>query len=416
MTDATGLLSAVVEWILPTLGALGLVRLAWRPGEGVPSLLRSDRAAWALWLLTRPAYAVLLWCFLDPGFGADMWHWDRNTRSMDQGMVIGRDFPNYYSPLLPYLQYAGRWLTPGFDRVGTLWIFLAGDALAVFLGGRLLGGLLGERAGAWARAWLLLDPLLWHQGVVRAQDEGLFLGTLVASVWLLRSGRFRASMAVLAAGLCATKIVYAPYALAVLLALPGEGRPFLRWWGWWGLAAGALCASYLATGASLFSGVDLEMRVRNWGAGVSAPDAARRIVPELPFDAALVLYAAACAVLVPWGARRFRAHPPHLRAVLNLAVAHAASLLFMPCAVSPYLAQGALFLLAAVLASRLGPVERRVAVLWLAAVSWLAAMFWTRHPAFSVLMKPVCISLHAGALLLLLHRGGAAAAPARGSP
>lgn len=394
-------LSLVAEWVLPCIGVAMLAAMAIRGLPRGDSWVLRSGVAWSAWAVTRVVYVVLFWFVLDLCYGADMWAWDANTRGMAKGLVPGRDFFNLYGPLYPYLQAIGRWLTPTWDKVGTLWVFVIGDFIAVWAGGKIAGALLGPLAGKWVRLWLVVDPLLWHQLVVRAQDESLFVGTLLLPIWLIHRSRPWTGMVVLALGLCSTKITYAPYALGVLLALPGEGRSYRRAWVLWCAVVLGIYAAYLATGARWMSGDNYSTHSVNWGVGVSLSDAARRLFPSLSVEAGLALYGISCAIAIPWYCWRIRRRSLLERAVLGAAMAHAISLLTMPCSVSPYLAQGSAFLLLMALWLPVEARTRTAFLLLMVVATLLVVLYWTKSRWFSLPMKPTSIALHAWAIWIL---------------
>ena len=395
MSPPPDAISVAVEWVLPTLAAAALLCLALRPPSAeAPDPLRGWRGA-AAFLATRVAYAVVLLVVLDRPFRSDMWAWRSNTDGMARGEVPGRDFFNLYGPLYPYLQAWGRWLTPGHHPLGTLWIFVAGDALAVSCGTLLARDLLGPGGARVARSWLLLDPILWHQLVVRAQDESLFVGTLAAAAWLVHRERRASAAAALAFGFCATKVTYGPYALAVLLAMWGGGRKGIGPAALFAALVVAAYAWYLSTGASLLSDSNFETHSVNWGVGVSATDGVARVLPSFPKAAALAAYGLGTAAALGVAAVVSRGMPAGPRAVALLCVAHAMSLLTMPFCVSPYLAQGVVPVLLLFLVRVPGDPGRRWRLAGLATVSWLGAMHWTQWRGFSLPMKPVAIAFHA---------------------
>jgi hypothetical protein len=275
--------------------------------------------------------------------------------------------------------------------VGTLLPFVIGDFLALLYGGRAGRELLGEKGGSWVRAWLLVTPLLWHQLVVRGQDESLFLGLLLLAMWTAHRRRPLATGFLLGVGLGVTKVTFAPYALALVLVV--RERRLAATLGFL-LSAGAIYGVYVASGASIFPTGNLETHEVNFGAGVSIPDTVARVLPTLPPWPMLAAYAASMALAACGGARLTRGMGTLRAGVVVLAIVHAASMLTMPFCVSPYVAQGVAFPL---LLFALLPADRRaraIGLIGLIVLGFFATLVWTKCRLFSVPLKPLSISLH----------------------
>lgn len=386
-----GAIDILITWVLPTLASLLLLVCLRDEPAAERCRLRFQRTWLPLFVLSRVVYALLLFVLFDFESFSDSWAWKVHSQSTLDGLMPGRDFENLYAPLFHYGLAAGRFITPGQHWVGTLLPFVIGDFLAVFHGGRIGRDLLGERGGAWVRAWLLVTPLLWHQLVVRGQDESLFLGLLLLALYLAHRKRWIAVGLVLALGLTTTKVTFAPYALGLLLVLQ-DGR--------WRAAAAFLAPTalvyglYVAAGGSLLPTENLETHQVNFGAGVSIVDTLGRFVPGLPQWPLLIGYAVAMAVAAIATPVLVRRRGLLLRGVIVLSVVHAASMLTMPYCVSPYIAQGIAFPLLLFAALPRGDRSRALGLVGLIALGFLVTLVWTKCRVFSVPLKPLSISFH----------------------
>jgi hypothetical protein len=381
-----------VTWVLPSMASLLLLVYLRTPtaGAGGPTTWL-DRGWIPLFILSRVFYALLLFGLFNFDSPSDSWAWKLHSQSVLDGLMPGRDFENLYSPLFHYLLAAGRFITPGQHWLGTLLPFVIGDFLAILYGGRIGRNLLGEKGGGWVRAWLLVTPLLWHQLVVRGQDESLFLGLLLLALWLAHRERPIAVGLVLALGLTTTKVTFAPYALGLLLAMPG-GR--LRAILAFSLPTAVVYGAYVAAGGSIFPTENLSAHQVNFGAGISIPDALARVFPTLPYGPMLSLYAGAMVLAAVVAPLLFRGGSVLLRGTAVLTVVHALSMLTMPFCVSPYIAEGValpLLLFASLPADRR---SRAVGLTWLIVLGFLATLAWTKCRVFSVPLKPLSISFH----------------------
>ncbi len=397
-----GAMDILITWVLPGLSSLLLVLCLRDEQAGDRCRVCLDRNWIPLFVLSRVVYALILFVLFDFDSFSDSWAWKVHSQSILDGLMPGRDFENLYAPLFHYLLAAGRFITPGQHWVGTLLPFVIGDFLALLYGGRIGRGLLGERGGSWVRAWLLVTPLLWHQLVIRGQDESLFLGLLLPALYLAHRKRPVAVGLVLALGLVVTKVTFAPYALGLLLVLPDR-----RW-----RAAVAFLAPtalvyglYAAAGGALLPAENLETHQVNFGAGISIADTLGRFLPGLPQGPLLVGYAAAMAIAAVGTPFLVRGGGVLCRGVIVLSVVHAASMLTMPYCVSPYVAQGVAFplLLFAVLPRR--DRARSIGLLLLIVLGFFVTLVWTKCRVFSVPLKPLSISFHLFVLWVAIRFG-----------
>ncbi len=377
--------------ILPSAATLALLlflRTGWPEGRGTATF---ERLWIPLFVLSRVIYAVVLYVLLDYETASDSWYWKVYSLKVLHGEFPGRDFPDGYAPLFLYLQAGSRFLLPGWHWVGTLFPFMVGDFLALLYGGRIGRALLGDRGGTWVRAWLLVTPLLWHQLVVRGQDESLFLGTLLLALAAALGRRPVATGLALSFGLLATKVTYAPYALGLLLVLR-EGR-------WRAFAAFAIPSAvvygiHVAIGGSIFPTGAIGEFERNFGLGVSLPDTLGRVLPSLPNAPLLGFYAlamVAAAVAVPLSLLRGSLLD---RGIITLAVVHATTMLTMPFCVSPYIAQGVAFPLLLFAVWPRGSAVKGVGLTTLVLLGLFAALSWTLSRVFTIPLKPLSISFH----------------------
>ncbi len=385
------MIDILITWVLPSLASLLLVlvfRTGWPTGR---STVWFDRNWIPLFLLSRAVYALILFVLFSFDSFSDSWAWKVHSTSVLEGLMPGRDFENLYAPLFHYLLAAGRFITPGQHWVGTLLPFVIGDFLALLYGGRVGGILLGRKGGTWVRAWLLVTPLLWHQLVVRGQDESLFLGLLLLGLYLVHERRPVAAGLTLALGLTVTKVTFAPYALGLLLVMQkGRLKAALAF----ALPTAAVYGVYLVAGGAILPTENLAAHQVNFGAGISIPDALARVLPSLPPWPMLAFYAVAMAAAAVGTPLLARSGSVLTRGVIVLTVVHASSMLAMPFCVSPYVAQGVALplLLFALLPADLR--RRGVGLIGLIVLGFFVTLVWTKCRLFSVPLKPLSILFH----------------------
>ncbi len=394
----------VVEWVLPTLFALPALLFLREPREDGRSAGLLWRYRWPILVATRLLWPVALFAVAGVDnrheLASDLWNRRWRTDRFLEGGLPGTTYGNQHAPLLPWVEIVGRLLVPGRHFAGSLAVFILGDCLAVLCGARLAG-----RLRAWAGAWLLLTPALWHQTVVRGQDEALFTGLLAAALLTGARGRLAWTGAILGLGLAATKPTFAPYALAVLL-VPGF-RTRCAWTAFLGVVGGAYGAN-AALGASAVP--DIHRHVENWGAGMGIPDSLVRLFPGFPLAAGAALCAAATVAALVASPLLLRRGPALERAIASVVLVHAALLLTLPCGVSPYFAQG-LVPVVLFLGAPDGSRAARAARVLLPVAAWLCALHWTRSPLLGAAVKPVMIAFHGLLVWLVVRRGRAASAP-----
>jgi hypothetical protein len=403
----------IAEWILPLAGTavLAAALLLLRTEEALATAWRRGAVPW--FLATR-----VLWLFLfhavlapSPAPWSDLRPWEHMTDRMADGLP-GRDFPNLYGPAFPWLLYLARLSVPGAPPWGTLLAFVAADALLVFAARRAATAALGRAAGLRVGLFLLLDPLGWHQAVVRAQDESLFALPLVAAAALLAAGRAAGAGGLLGAGVLATKPTLAPFALAVV-AGGSRGAARLR-----ALAVVAAVAG-AGYGAALLLGMhplrDLLSKAAgtpNFGMGISLSDALAQRVPSIPRGALVALWGIGCVAAAALAARAADPANPAAGALRGLGLVQCATMLFMPFCVSPYLAQGAAGTIAVILAALGGRPSGTAALLALAALHLLACWHLASAPWAGPALKAGSVLLHGGvAWLALAPRAPDAAVP-----
>jgi hypothetical protein len=398
-------LSLLIHWLLPgvaTVLLLAGLRRRW-PRQLPPEVW--TRWAIPVFLLTRVAYIPILYSL--PGFqgGGDFLWWVSHSRPILDGKVPGRDFQNNYGPLFPYLQAAGIWLTGGWS-VGVLLPYVIADAVVVFLGARLAAIVLGPDGGRWAGAWLLLSPLQWHQVVVRAADEPVFLASLLGAVWLVLQAKPLRGMAVLALGLCATKVLYAPYAAAVgIVVWRDEPRRAMA-------AAVFVGTCLLVCGLYALLGGDVLQFARYrgeelWWLNVSS--VAFAVAPAVARWPALAAYVLVSLAAAAWAALAGPGRNRAERFVYSLALVQSVSLLFQPFVTVNHICQGLAFVLMPLAFDRDRPLEEALAWLLPLLGFFVSVCSDTNALLYKLSAAPLFLAVNAGFVVLVLRQ-------ARGRP
>lgn len=398
-----------VHWLFPVLTTAAILLLLRR--DAPPGLRRLDRRwiAAAVFLLSRLAYPAFLQFVLGRTYGYDSMSFHLWGNRILAGEIPGREHAYHLSPLLPYLHAGALALLPRVPDLAVLLPFMLAEAVAVFLGAGLAGSLLGPGRRTRVLWWLLLTPLLWHNLAVFAADESLFLGALTAAVWLLHRERANLAAAALAAGLLATKALFAPYAFAVL-AVAWNRTP--RRWAPPAVFGGICAAAY---GGFALLGYDPLAP-----AGFTAPvwwfSLARApfwIAPGVAQPAALALWGGSCLAAAVWAARRGGAGSVAWRTVVAVSAVHAASMLTQPHLVVNYLAHAVTFVLILLAGRPRDPLARGLLLL-LPALALLVSVThepWTRLYRYAA--TPCSLAFHALLLVLVLRTGRRGPAPPR---
>ena len=336
-------LQGLCYWVAPIVcGSFLIFRLRYRAKTALPSY------KWLLllfFLLSRIVYLPVLYDIAGHPPNEDVRYWQEAASQVLEGSVPGRDFRNGYGPLFFYLLAPGVFVFGTESSLGVMLPLLLGEFLVVFFGARLTGILLGPKDALWAGIWLLLNPLLWHQTVVDAQHQTLFLGMLVLSVYLLAGNHGRWAMITLALGFCATKITYGPYALAVLCAASEMRlRSLISTWTPFLATCAVIYVPYMASGADPLAfighpGVWLSPYWYNISLLVYLA------TPELARLLGYGLYGTCTSLAAAWAAQRTHTLSCAWRCVITLAAVHAVSMLVQPFCVTEYMTQGLVFLL-----------------------------------------------------------------------
>lgn len=202
--------------IAPVL--VGAVWMAIAP-ELPPLRRRRALLSWCTWLLTRVAFAALVWGGLGHQGIDQLAFYLPQARHVLAGDLPYRDFPSAYGPLFaPLLAVAVRLA----GEAGPFVLFLLAD----FVAWRALAAAEGEDGEA---AWLYSAlPIVWYFTVRYAQDEALG-AACVALAWLaLKRDRAALGGLALGFGLLVTKPLFALLALPFLLGSPRRGA-LLAW-------------------------------------------------------------------------------------------------------------------------------------------------------------------------------------------
>jgi hypothetical protein len=385
----------LTELLLPTLASLVLI-LGFRSPTDTRWAHRLRRADWwTLFALTRVVYPIVLLGWLGATPVSDSKFWTQSSDAGLAGQVAGEHFNWPYAPLLAQLQLWGRSAMPGEHWAGTLLPFVAGDLLAVVTGTRLARRAAPSLDPRWVLGWLVLTPLLWHQLIVRGQDESLFVGMLTAAALAAACGRPTLSGLVLGAGALITKVTFLPFAAVVVVALAPRPRQALR--------AGAAALAVALPGVLLWP-PELPTRVveETAGIGLSLTDGLTRLTGLSVASSLAILALAALALILVLLRGGGRGLSSGRRAILGLAAMHCVVMLFMPGPRSPNVAQQAVAVLLVVATL---PGERwrdRAVVVWIL-LGWVTALVWTQHRAFTISLKLLSWGFH-GALLLAIAR------------
>ncbi len=234
--------------------------------------------------------------------------------------------------------------------------FLVADGIVVFGTARLLSRRVGLRAGATAGAFLLLTPLLWHQVVLRGQDEPVFHAALLLAVAAATAGRFGACGLLLGLGAILTKATFAPYALAVLLAVSGTPGAVARCVAAAAVPLAAAVGLHLGRGGTLFGlipGSEVDPGFVGFGPLALLGSSWNRW-----FSVAVALSMAATAAVAGGFALRTRGLNLLPRATVLLCAVHATFLLTSPKSLREYEVQACGFMVALALLGPRGAQER----------------------------------------------------------
>lgn len=214
-------LLALLSWLPVPLGCAALLAPAWPPAAR-----RLSRApvAWAFFLLTRVAFAALVFGALRH-LSVDLtaYH-EPQGRAALAGQLPYRDFVSLYAPGFPYLLGLAMRLSPAW---GPLALFIAADLIAFLALARAHGG---AAPSASSPAWLYLAfPPVWYFEVRYAQDETLAACCLALALLALARGRAAWGGGALAAGQLLAKPLFGVAALPVLLASATRRRTWLAY-------------------------------------------------------------------------------------------------------------------------------------------------------------------------------------------
>lgn len=226
---------------------LGLAWMLW--ARSLPGLRgRPALAGWLTWLLTRAAFAWLVWGVLGHMGEDQRGFYLPQARAALAGQVPYRDFPSAYGPLFaPLLGLC----VAAFGDTGPMILFLLADLVTW----RVLAANEGEASEAvWT--WVAL-PLVWYLGVRYAQDEPLAACFVALAWWGGRRAHPVLGGLAFAAGALVTKPLFLMLALPFALARGRRTIPALV------STALPLAAVYLAlalAGAAVWQPLVLEGR------------------------------------------------------------------------------------------------------------------------------------------------------------
>jgi len=350
------------------------------------SLARRPATSWAvLW----GGLFVALYFGLGFGGSGDHALWmQQHVEPIRAGLMPGRDVECFYSPLFPYLQYAGAAML-GFTVPGSLLPFLAGGFIAVMAGHAVGRRLLGTECAAVFCVWLLVDPSLWYGTLLVGQDEVLFAALLLVALWCV------AAIVGAASGRRQSMRLFVVFGTVVLII-----------YGAFGLAGhGLLPTDAMASRARDSLGHSISLS---------------RFVGSAPATVRALYVATACVGLAAVFAARWRARgqTAPMRALICIVAGHAALALLMPYELPSYLAQAMPLVVLLGLADP--SPRRRAGVLTCAAMlSFLASIWRGGTPAewYLPLLATLSMAFHGLLLRSLLRRApGTAPEPAAVAP
>jgi hypothetical protein len=216
--------------VAPLVGALGVLgALRW---GGIDRLDPRRFAAWAvgLFVVTRVGFHLVVFhVFRYPGTVDLTDFWQPMARAVLDGRNPGAWADNMSGPLYPFvlaagLGWSGARYVPGINAV-----FVAADALMLWLLLRIARRHLPETTARRILLVALVSPMLWVGDVACSQDEVIFACLLLAVFDLAETGRVAAAVVVAALGTLVTKALFPFWVMPVLVAsAPGRGAAVRR--------------------------------------------------------------------------------------------------------------------------------------------------------------------------------------------
>lgn len=226
-----------------------LVGVVWMTlARELPPLARRPAVTgWLTWVLTRIAFAGLVWGVLGhAGVDQEAFFLPQARAALEGGWPY-RDFDSAYAPwFAPLLALTLRMA----GDVGPFALFVLADLVAW----RAIAAAEGEGSEA---AWgYVATPLTWYFTIRYGQDEALAAAALALAWWALRRGRGGLAGLALGLGFVVTKPLFALPALALVLGAAPRARWAMLAWG--GAIAAAVYATFVRAGADVLQPLRLE--------------------------------------------------------------------------------------------------------------------------------------------------------------
>jgi len=191
------------------------------------------RLALSYFLITRVGLFLAIFVIIGHPAGCDKHYWSLHGTSALDGLLPYIDYPSEYGPLFCYLLApAFLWLN---DILAPVVVFIFFDFLTFLFLHRVTGDWDADRRIA---SIYLLTPISWFVVVRYGQDESIAAFFLVLLMVLARRGRDSSVSVAAGIGAAATKVLFIPLALPILLARPRRFRVLL-------IAGAVLGAFYL---------------------------------------------------------------------------------------------------------------------------------------------------------------------------
>jgi hypothetical protein len=205
--------------VAPLLGALGVVWAVRARAVAEMDAARFAKWALGLFLVTRVGtHLVVFHLFRYAGTNDLLNFWEPMARDVLAGRDPSAHTDTMSGPLFPFVMAIGYALSGGRYAPGIDLPFVVADGVALWLLLRIARRRLPETTARRIVLATLLSPLLWIGVTVCTQDEALFACLLLATLDLADRGYGVAAAAVAAVGTLATKSLFPPWVLPVLVA------------------------------------------------------------------------------------------------------------------------------------------------------------------------------------------------------
>lgn len=258
-----------LELVVKTALGLGLVVLhygLWSRGVRAGwAAQRIERAAWLVWLLSRPGLAIALFVVLDLPVTSDVaHHYVPQGLAASGGQLVYRDFASSYGPLFPYVAAALLALSRTPELLVAASIALEAAALALWT--RFARVPVSERARADALLLYACAPIAMWTTAIAGQNQSWLSVALALAFAALARGAYARAVIALVAGAAVVKalaLVPSPYVFA--LAAQRDRATLLRALLAFALAALVLFGPFVWLGAPVWRPVITESQLTSSG-------------------------------------------------------------------------------------------------------------------------------------------------------